>query len=203
MYGNPHPPRAPAASCRQKHASRACWCRLLTILGDRGSAVCSSLAHSCGEYYFGGLPVWLRNMDDIKCFRCRCVRSAHSCMCRRRPSVSLASPTCLVCGRSDPVWKREMARWVGVVVEQIRPTLASNGGNVVMLQIENEYNGAAASCYCATSSVFRVPRRGRSCRIGEHCRLLRAGGTAGMRTCRRGPGVLAVVRGHGYESHAL
>ena len=28
---------------------------------------------------------------------------------------------------SDPVWKREMARWVGVVVDKVRPQLATVG----------------------------------------------------------------------------
>jgi beta-galactosidase len=37
--------------------------------------------YKCGEYYFGGLPLWLRQMDNTTCFRC-----------------------------SDPVWKREMER---------------------------------------------------------------------------------------------
>ena len=45
----------------------------------------------CGEYYFGGLPVWLRTYEDIECFRC-----------------------------SDRVWEAEMKRWVGIVVEKVR-----------------------------------------------------------------------------------
>ena len=38
----------------------------------------------CGEYQFGGLPFWMRTLDDVKCFRC-----------------------------SDRVWEREMTRFVG------------------------------------------------------------------------------------------
>ena len=38
-----------------------------------------------------------------------------------------------------------MQRWVGNVVERISPQLASRGGNVVMLQIENEFGGPAGS----------------------------------------------------------
>ena len=49
----------------------------------------------CGEYYFGGIPVWMRE-SGAECFRC-----------------------------SDAVWEREAARWVGVVVDKIRPQLAS------------------------------------------------------------------------------
>ena len=66
----------------------------------------------CGEYQFGGIPVWLRSVDNVTCFRC-----------------------------SDSVWKREMARFVGLIVEQARPFLASAGGPIIMLQVENEYNG--------------------------------------------------------------
>ena len=41
---------------------------------------------------------------------------------------------------SDPVWKREMQRWVSVVVDKIKPLLASNGGPIIWMQVENEYD---------------------------------------------------------------
>jgi hypothetical protein len=63
----------------------------------------------CGEYHFGGIPVWVRNFGDIKCFRCE-----------------------------DAVWEAEMKRWVANVVDVVRPFLQPRG-NIVMLQIENEY----------------------------------------------------------------
>ena len=44
----------------------------------------------CGEYYFGGIPVWMRD-SGAECFRC-----------------------------DDAVWEREMKRWVNVVVDRIR-----------------------------------------------------------------------------------
>ena len=66
----------------------------------------------CGEYYFGGIPVWVRSLKDIQCFRC-----------------------------ADPVWETYMERWTRQVVQQVEPLLASNGGPIVMMQIENEYNG--------------------------------------------------------------
>eukprot|EP00931_Biecheleriopsis_adriatica_P078401 TRINITY_DN51862_c0_g1_i1.p1 TRINITY_DN51862_c0_g1~~TRINITY_DN51862_c0_g1_i1.p1 ORF type:complete len:888 (+),score=109.52 TRINITY_DN51862_c0_g1_i1:39-2666(+) len=65
----------------------------------------------CGEYYFGGVPVWIRNFGDIKCFRC-----------------------------ADSIWKAEMQRWVANVVDVVRPLLQPRG-NIVMMQIENEYGG--------------------------------------------------------------
>jgi hypothetical protein len=40
----------------------------------------------------------------------------------------------------DPIWKREMQRWVTVVVDQIKHQLASRGGPILWLQIENEYD---------------------------------------------------------------
>ena len=66
----------------------------------------------CGEYYMGGIPIWMRDAG-IKCDRC-----------------------------SDPVWEQEMGRIVGLAVEQVRPLLASNGGPIIMLQVENEYGGS-------------------------------------------------------------
>jgi hypothetical protein len=66
----------------------------------------------CGEWYYGGIPLWMRDAG-AECFRC-----------------------------SDPVWKQHMARFVGEVMGQLRPLLLPAGGPVVMLQIENEYRGA-------------------------------------------------------------
>lgn len=40
----------------------------------------------------------------------------------------------------DPVWKREMARWVSTVVHKVKPLLASNGGPIIWMQVENEYD---------------------------------------------------------------
>ena len=73
------------------------------------------IRYICGEYYFGGIPVWMRE-SGAECFRC-----------------------------SDSIWKQQMARWVKVVVEKIRPQLANNGGNVFMLQVENEYSGGGGA----------------------------------------------------------
>ena len=67
----------------------------------------------CGEYYFGGLPLWLRNLEGIECFRCM-----------------------------DKVWRREMERWTRTVVDKIRPKFITNGGPIMLLQIENEYSHA-------------------------------------------------------------
>jgi beta-galactosidase GanA len=66
----------------------------------------------CGEYYFGGLPLWLRHVDGATCFRC-----------------------------DDPVWEREMQRIVSIVVAEMTNQLWPNGGPIIMLQIENEYSG--------------------------------------------------------------
>jgi beta-galactosidase len=73
--------------------------------------------HPCsGEYYFGGIPLWMRHVADeagnkIECFRC-----------------------------ADPLWEREMKRWVSIVVDMLKPQLASNGGPIIWMQVENEYD---------------------------------------------------------------
>ena len=82
---------------------------------DHGlSAVVRIGPYVCGEYYFGGIPIWLRSVDDVQCFRC-----------------------------SDPVWMRESIKFVASVVEELtsKKSLHPQGGNVIMLQIENEWNG--------------------------------------------------------------
>mmetsp|Transcript_25590 Transcript_25590/g.50082 ORF Transcript_25590/g.50082 Transcript_25590/m.50082 type:complete len:1016 (+) Transcript_25590:3-3050(+) len=45
---------------------------------------------------------------------------------------------------SDPVWEREMSKWTATVVEQVEDLLYPHGP-VIMLQIENEYNGPDAA----------------------------------------------------------
>lgn len=65
----------------------------------------------CAEYYYGGLPVWLRD-TGAQCYRC-----------------------------NDTIWEQEMQRFVSIVVDKVRPQLFTNGGPIVMLQIENEYSG--------------------------------------------------------------
>jgi Glycosyl hydrolases family 35 len=41
---------------------------------------------------------------------------------------------------TDPLWKREMKRWVSVVVDKVRHQLASNNGPIIWMQVENEYD---------------------------------------------------------------
>ena len=71
----------------------------------------------CGEYYYGGIPLWMRHQIDydngkeIECYRC-----------------------------ADPVWKREMSRSVRTVVNKVKPLLASKGGPIIWMQVENEYD---------------------------------------------------------------
>ena len=97
-------------------AGRANLPRFIELAGQHGLWVTVRIGpYICGEYYFGGIPVWMRE-SGAECFRC-----------------------------SDAVWQREMGRWVGVVVDKIRPQLASAGGNVVMLQVENEYSGGGGA----------------------------------------------------------
>lgn len=69
----------------------------------------------CAETNFGGFPGWLRDVPGI----------------RMRTD-------------NEP-FKREMARWVRLVAELIRPLAASNGGPVILAQIENEYDNIAAT----------------------------------------------------------
>jgi len=69
----------------------------------------------CAETNYGGLPGWLRDVPGI----------------RMRTD-------------NEP-FKREMARWVRLVAEIIRPLTAPCGGPVILAQIENEYDNIAAT----------------------------------------------------------
>jgi beta-galactosidase len=63
----------------------------------------------CAEVNYGGFPAWLKQVPGIQ-FRTF----------------------------NEPFMK-EMSRWVSYVVDYLRPQFMSNGGNIILLQIENEY----------------------------------------------------------------
>lgn len=64
----------------------------------------------CGEWDFGGLPTWLLRDPDVK------VRHA-----------------------DDKHYMQAVTRYFDTIAPRIRPLMASQGGPVLMLQIENEY----------------------------------------------------------------
>ncbi|SEO94364.1 beta-galactosidase [Flavobacterium sp. CF108] len=63
----------------------------------------------CAEWDFGGLPPYLLSIPDIKI---RCM---------------------------DPRYMASVTKYVSEVSNQIRPLLCSNGGPIIMVQVENEY----------------------------------------------------------------
>jgi len=67
----------------------------------------------CAEWDFGGLPPYLLKNPGIKV---RCM---------------------------DPGYMTAVARYVSKVADQIRPLLITNGGPVIMVQVENEYGSYA------------------------------------------------------------
>ncbi|MHC1479003.1 beta-galactosidase [Frateuria aurantia] len=64
----------------------------------------------CAEWDFGGLPSWLL----------------------RHPDIQLRTG-------SDPIYREAVLRYLDVIAPRIRPLLASEGGPILMLQVENEY----------------------------------------------------------------
>ena len=63
----------------------------------------------CAEWEMGGLPWWLLNYDDIK------LRTL------------------------DPNYMKHVKNFMQKVGEQLSPILITNGGNIIMVQVENEY----------------------------------------------------------------
>ena len=63
----------------------------------------------CAEWEFGGLPGWLL----------------------KYPDMSLRS--------SDPLYIEKVKPYYKELLSRIKPHLATNGGNVIMMQVENEY----------------------------------------------------------------
>jgi beta-galactosidase len=63
----------------------------------------------CSEWEFGGLPWWLQTLDDME-IRCQ-----------------------------NKTYMDRFEKYLSAVFNEIRPHLTTNGGNVIMLQCENEY----------------------------------------------------------------
>ena len=63
----------------------------------------------CSEWEFGGLPAWLLSYKDMA-IRC-----------------------------NDPEFIEKVRSYYHALFDQVRPYLSSNGGNILMVQIENEY----------------------------------------------------------------
>ncbi len=63
----------------------------------------------CAEWEFGGLPWWLQTEPDME-IRC-----------------------------SNKAYMQAFGSYMKVLLSKVRPYLTTNGGNVIMLQVENEY----------------------------------------------------------------
>lgn len=63
----------------------------------------------CAEWEFGGLPWWLQALPEME-IRC-----------------------------SNPVYMGRFKQYLQRIFEEVRPLLFTNGGNVIMMQVENEY----------------------------------------------------------------
>ena len=63
----------------------------------------------CSEWEFGGLPAWLLKYGDMA-IRC-----------------------------ADPGFIEKVRRYYHALFDELRPRLATRGGNIIMVQIENEY----------------------------------------------------------------
>ena len=81
----------------------------------------------CAEWEFGGLPSWLLADPDMG-LRC-----------------------------NDPKFLSKVRRYYEALLAQVRPLLSTNGGNVIMMQVENEYGsyGNDKEYLLATERIYR------------------------------------------------
>ncbi|XP_039350760.1 beta-galactosidase-1-like protein isoform X2 [Mauremys reevesii] len=71
----------------------------------------------CAEWEMGGLPAWLLWKPDI------------------------------VLRSSDPDYLQAVDSWLDVLLPRIKPRLYQNGGNIISIQVENEYGSYSACDY--------------------------------------------------------
>ncbi|KAJ8282344.1 hypothetical protein COCON_G00048630 [Conger conger] len=71
----------------------------------------------CAEWEMGGLPAWLLE----------------------KPNIILRS--------ADPDYLQAVSNWLAMLLPKIRPWLYNNGGNIISVQVENEYGSYFACDY--------------------------------------------------------
>ena len=85
-------------------------CEFIKIAGEEGLlAIVRPGPYICAEWEFGGLPWWLQTLEDME-IRCQ-----------------------------NKTYMERFEKYLSALFEQIRPYLVTNGGNIIMLQCENEY----------------------------------------------------------------
>uniref|UniRef100_A0A8C5WJ34 Galactosidase beta 1 like n=1 Tax=Leptobrachium leishanense TaxID=445787 RepID=A0A8C5WJ34_9ANUR len=82
----------------------------------------------CSEWDMGGLPAWLLNKQDI----------------------SLRS--------SDPDYLNAVDSWLSVLLPRLRTRLYNNGGNIISVQVENEYGSFLACDYSYMRHLYHIFR---------------------------------------------
>ncbi|XP_053328055.1 beta-galactosidase-1-like protein [Spea bombifrons] len=82
----------------------------------------------CSEWDMGGLPAWLLNKKDIA------LRS------------------------SDPDYLNAVDSWMSVLLPKLRPRLYNNGGNIISVQVENEYGSFPACDYDYMRHLHKIFR---------------------------------------------
>lgn len=86
----------------------------LRLCGERGlDCIVRVGPYCCAEWNYGGFPSWLRDI----------------------PGITLRT-------WNEPYIDR-VQKYFSVLIPQILPQLASRGGNVILVQVENEYNNVA------------------------------------------------------------
>lgn len=82
----------------------------IKIAGEEGLlAIVRPGPYICAEWEFGGLPWWLQALEDME-IRCQ-----------------------------NKTYMERFEKYLSKMFDQIRPLLCTNGGNIIMLQCENEY----------------------------------------------------------------
>lgn len=95
----------------------------------------------CAEWEAGGFPAWLFNKSGLKL------------RCDSEPYFSI------------------LKRYIAAVADVVRPKLITNGGNVIMMQVENEY-GSYGNDHVYIDKLYREYKKN-----GLDCQLFTADGT--------------------------
>ncbi|MEU8921874.1 beta-galactosidase family protein [Kitasatospora sp. NPDC048545] len=149
--------------------------RFVRLAGDMGlDVILRPGPYICAEWEFGGLPARLLAVDGL---RLRC---------------------------ADPAYLAEVDGWFDAVVPELLPLLASRGGPVVAVQVENEYGSYGDDTAYLRHLRDGLERRGVDCLLfttdGAHDTMQQGGALPGHLATvtfgSRAPERLAVLRRH-------
>ncbi|KAL2302264.1 hypothetical protein Nmel_009685, partial [Mimus melanotis] len=99
----------------------------------------------CAEWEMGGLPAWLLWKPDIVLRTSNPGEAQHRALATMWAGMDAATSPCPA--SAPPAYLAAVDSWLHVLLPKIKPRLYQQGGNIISVQVENEYGSYYACDY--------------------------------------------------------